>query len=365
MEYTFLTWADVHHDELGAKCVTLNDTIKVERDLFQRARDIKCDFTLFPGDRYLKREPRDEVKVMADRVMYDFVHKGSIPHYHLIGNHDWTDNTRRWHTAESLKWMNNVIIMDEAKTYGQDNVRIHALPADFEFDMSKYEVDPDCLNLFVFHDTVRGSWMNEEGTMKFDSGIELSAIDLPQWDFVIAGDIHIRQKFKLKNTHGGYLGSVVQRTRIDSNKSRGWTEMKAVKEPNRWSFQVNFVPTKNLFTRIQYGVDDKSTFEGLTFDASLFEDQFVEVKLSGDKINVDRIADDPGWKKLEKKLKPRKIEKLRAYETQQSNVVVDLTSSNGVMDDLSLYLESGFASLGALKSEVVTEAVNQLKNQEA
>jgi len=141
--------------------------------------------------------------------------------------------------------------------------------------------------------------------------------------------------------------------------------MKAVKEPNRWSFQVNFVPTKNLFTRIQYGVGDKSTFEGLTFEASLFEDQFVEVKISGDKINVDRIADDPGWKKLEKKLKPRKIEKLRAYETQQSNVVVDLTSSNGVMDDLSLYLESGFASLGALKSEVVTEAVNQLKNQEA
>jgi len=362
MEYTWLSWADTHHDELGAKCVTLKDTLMVERDALQRARDIKCDFTIFPGDRYLKREPRDEVKVMADRVMYDYVHNGNIPHYHLIGNHDWTDNSRRWHTAESLKWMNNVIIMDESKTYGQDNVRIHALPADFEFDISNYQVDPDCLNLFVFHDTVRGSYMNEEGTMKFDSGLELASIDLPQWDFVIAGDIHIRQKLNFKNTYGGYLGSVVQRTRADSNKERGWTEMKAVKESNRWSFNVNFVPTRNLFTRLQFGVDEKSTFDTMVFDPKLFEDQFVEVRLIGDKANVDRIADDPGWEKLKKKLKPRKIEKLRAYETQQSDVVVDLTSSNGVLDDLSLYLDSDFASLGRLKREIVTEAVNQLKN---
>ena len=362
MEFNFITWADIHWDELGAKCVTIEDTESVERAIFNRAKKMKCDFTLFAGDRYLKREPKDEVKVKADRVMYDLVHKGKIPHFHLIGNHDWTDNSRRWHTAESLKWMNNVVIMDEAKTYGLDNVRVHALPADFQFDINNYELDSDCLNLFVFHDAVRGSFMNEERTMKFDSGIDLSEIDIPQFDFIIAGDIHIRQKFNLKNTHGGYLGSAVQRTRADSNVARGWTEMKATREPSRWMFSVNFVPTKNLFTRLSMPVDPSTEFNKLSFSEEVFSDQFVEVKLVGLKEDVDRIADDPGWKKLHKKFLPRKIEVLRAYETQQSDVVVDLTSSTGVMDDLDLYLDSKFSSLGNLSKESVMDALENLRS---
>lgn len=362
MNFNFITWADIHWDELGAKCVTIEDTDVVERAIFERAKKLKCDFTIFAGDRYLKREPKDEVKVKADRVMYDYVHKGKTPHFHLIGNHDWTDNSRRWHTAESLRWMNNVIIMDEARTYGLDNVRVHALPADFEFDFNNYQIDSDCLNLFVFHDMVRGTYMNEEKTMQFDSGIEISAIDIPQFDFIIAGDIHVRQKFSLNNTHGGYLGSTVQRTRADANADRGWTEMKVGKELNRWKFSVNFVPTKNLFTRMRFDVDNSFEFDKMVFEKGLFEDQFVEVKLVGSKENVDRVADDPGWKKLHKKFLPRKIEVLRAYETQQSDVVVDLTSSNGILDDLNLYLESKFSSLGNLNKDSVIEVVSKLKN---
>ena len=105
--YKFIVWADTHWDKLGAKCVTLDDSEVVERAIFERARTGNFDFTLFAGDRYLKREPSDETKVRADRGIYDLVHKGGKPHFNLIGNHDRVDNTMKWHTAECLKLFNN------------------------------------------------------------------------------------------------------------------------------------------------------------------------------------------------------------------------------------------------------------------
>ena len=358
--YKFIVWADTHWDKFAAKCVTLDDTDKVERAIFERAKSGGFDFTLFAGDRYLKREPDDETKVRADRVLYDLVHPGNIPHYHLIGNHDWVDNTRKWHTAESLKILNNVHVMDESKTWKYKNARIHALPADFEMNMSNYEIDPSCLNLFVFHDMVIGTFMNEDHTMSFESGMPLSDIDCPEFDFVLAGDIHIRQPFPFKNTLGGYLGSVVQRTRADSNRERGWTEMIFTKTGSGWDHNIKFVPTKNLFTRTSFSVDETTQMKDLKLEKSDAEDQLVEIKLVGDKMHVDRIADDPGWYKLEKKLKARKIEILRAYEAQQSEVVVDLTSSVSSVGDLELYLESSFSSVGFLKKEDILETVRTL-----
>ena len=50
----FIAWADTHWDKLASKCVTLEDTEKVERAIFERARTGGVDFTLFAGDRYLK-----------------------------------------------------------------------------------------------------------------------------------------------------------------------------------------------------------------------------------------------------------------------------------------------------------------------
>ena len=359
--YKFIVWADTHWDKLGAKCVTLEDTDVVERAIFNRAKNGGFDFTLFAGDRYLKREPDDETKVRADRVMYDLVHTGNIPHYHLIGNHDWVDNTRKWHTAESLKILNNVNVMDVSDTWAFKNVRIHALPADFSFDFSNYKVDPNCLNIFVFHDTVIGAYMNEEKTMAFESGLPLGEFDRSEFDLVFAGDIHVRQQFNLKNTRGGYLGSVVQRTRADSNKERGWTEIVATKIGDKWNFDIKFVPTKNLFTRTAFAVDENTQMRDLHIEQSDIQDQFVEVKLVGNKAAVDRIADDIGWQKLAKAYNARKVELLRAYQAESSEVVVDLTSSNTVLGDVELYLDSDFASVGQLNKEDILAVVQKLQ----
>ena len=359
----FIAWADTHWDKLASKCVTLEDTEKVERAIFERARTGGFDFTLFAGDRYLKREPDDECKVRADRVIYDHCMKSDIMHYHLIGNHDWVDNSRRWHTSESLKMHRKLLVMDQAATYRHGNVRIHALPADFPMDMSKYEFERDTLNIFVFHDTVAGTYMNEEKSLKFEHGMSLEEFDKKEFDIVLAGDIHIRQPFQLVNTHGGYLGSVVQRTRADAGVPRGWTEVTAENMGDGWTFEVKFVPTKNLFTRVSFQVDRDSQFKDLVIPKEDVVDQLVEVKLVGDKADVDRIAEDPGWALMEDHFKARRIELLRAYQAQESELVVDLTKSDSTSGDLELYLESQFASIGNLNREEILQTVKELSGE--
>jgi DNA repair exonuclease SbcCD nuclease subunit len=359
----FIAWADTHWDELGAKCVTIEDTDSVERAIFEKAQKESFDFTLFAGDRFLRRDPKDEVKTKADQVVYDLVHNGTVPYYHLVGNHDFSDNTLTWHTSNSLKMFKNTTVMDEAKTYIGPNVCIHALPADFTYDKNNYSVNPDLFNVFVFHDTVLWSKMNESGSMLFTSGFDLSSVDVPEFDLVLAGDVHIRQPFALKNTRGGYLGSVVQRTKADSNCQRGWTEVIAQKTKKGWVCETQFVPTKNLFTRKVFTVDSNTKFSDLKFDIDEVRDQFVEVKLLGDKKDVDNLANNKGWEDLEKTMFARKIEILRAYESQQSEAVVDLTSSVTVDGDIDLYLKSSFASLGNLKAEDILTVLKNIRKE--
>lgn len=364
--YKFIVWADTHHDKLAAKCVNLQDTIEVEKAIFQRAISGGFDFTLFAGDRYLKREPDDEVKVNADKIIFDLVDKGKIPHFHLIGNHDWVDNSLRWHTSESLKRFRNVCVMDEVCTYRHKNVAIHALPADMQLDLKLYEeINSNELNIFVFHDTVVGTYMNEERSLKFENGMRTEEFDVPQFDIVFAGDIHIRQPFDLKYTKGGYLGSVTQRTRADANYERGWTEIVATNMGSGWTFDVKFVPTKNLFTRVTFQVDSATQITDLNIPKKDVKDQLVEVKLIGDKANVDRLAEDIHWKTLELNQGARRVELLRAYQAEQSEVAVDLTKSDTPVGDLELYLDSEFSSIGTLKREAIVEALTKLSEVSA
>lgn len=360
----WIAWADVHHDSLGARCVTIDDTTLIEEAIFKRAAEIQANFTIFPGDRYLKREPIDEVKVKADKILHDYVHKGSIPHFHLVGNHDWVDNTMKWHTGEAMKMFHNCVVMDRSSTHLLgDNVAIHALPADFEMDIKNYEIDPGRLNIFVFHDAVRGCFLNEAKTQTYDSGLDLASIDLACFDLVMAGDIHVRQQLPFKNTWGGYLGSVCQRTKADANTERGWTEFTATRtSPTaKWTFESKFVPVRNFFTRVSFLVNEGTKPTDLIIPEKDMIDQLVEVKLGGDKKDVDRIADDPYWKAFGIKSHVRHLDILRAYETQQSDKVVDLTASDSIIGDVELYIDGNFSNLGGLTASQIIDKVAELR----
>ena len=366
----FAFWADIHHSYQASKCLTLEDTVKIEKSIFDYSIANNFDFVLFGGDRFLNREPKDEVKTQTDRIYKDFS-KSGILSYHLIGNHDWTTNAMQWHTSMSIGDLPNVILMDYPNTYlGPDGkgFRIHSLPANFAFNKDFFSIDKSDLNIFVFHDILTGSYRNDDrspNNVFKDGKISLEDIDDPDFDFILAGDIHVPQRFNLKNVKGwGYVGSTLQRNRGEANHDRGWLEVEAHYNGVEWDFDVKFHKSRNFFSRYTFNVSSESTYEGISrrIPEDSVEDQLLEIKLIGSKADVDRIADNDKWSNFEDLCMARRVEIVRAYEAVKNEVSIDMTSSNSLSDDLGLYLDSGFANIGNLKSKDLFKFLKDLDN---
>jgi hypothetical protein len=92
----------------------------------------------------------------------------------------------------------------------------------------------------------------------------------------------------------------------------------------------------------------------------MITNQVVEVRLTGNKENVDRIAEDPRWANYVEMYLARKVDVLKAYEIEQNEVVVDMSGSNSMLDDLGMYIKSGFVNLGGLQAEKLVDLVRQL-----
>jgi len=365
----FIAYSDIHYDRLGAKCVTLEDCEQVERSVHERM-NAGFDFSIFCGDRFLKREPEDEVKTRADRVLFEGLsYRSPRPHFHLIGNHDWVTRSKQWHTSESLRCddeadysINDFMhLLSKPSTVSYEGVNIHALPAGFEMDMSVYDIDPKALNLFIFHDMVTGCKLDDDGRVLAESGISLASIDRPEFDLVLGGDIHVPQRLPFKNTRGGYVGAVLQRTRADANCERGWMEVTATKEASgKWEFDIDFVPVRGFFTKFSFEVDESSKFEGLIIDETRIVDTHCEVELIGSRADVDRIANDPRWENYNTYYNVRNLMLTRKYKVEKQEAVVDMSESHGVMDDLNMYLDSGFVDIGNLPREGIVGVVNSV-----
>lgn len=357
--YRFIVYADIHYDRKAARCVTVEDCATIESALHRRALE-GFDFTLFCGDRFLRREPEDEIKTIADRTLIGSVcSRQGCPHFHLIGNHDWVGNGMKWHTSESLRGMPNIQIMDEAKTYGFNGVLIHALPAGFHFDFDKYQIDKEKLNLFVFHDMAIGA--KTEAGHVFTEGVSIGDIDLPEFSAVFAGDIHLPQKFNFSNTIGGYVGSVLQRTMADALSPRGWLEVTATRSFSGWDINLEFIPTRNLFSRYEFQVSENTRYEDCVIDETYLSDCMINIVLSGDKVEVDRVADDPRWANYRDYYNVRGIEISRNYVLAKSEKIVNLDKSNSLIDDAKIYLESGFSSTGNIDPNGILAVVEKLK----
>lgn len=358
----FLVYSDIHHDRLAARCITLRDTLAIEQAVHQRVVEGQFQFSVFCGDRFLKREPEDEVKVKADRALADALwERVGIPHYHLVGNHDWTKNSREWHTSESLRALPNLIVLDKPMTIDGETYAINALPADVPFDMGNYVQYKGRFNLFLFHGIVKGSFMEDDGGRTFQDGIDAHEIDRPEWDFVCAGDLHVPQQLPFQNTRGGYVGSVLQRTRADADRQRGWLEVTATRKGGGWEVHTDFVPTRNFFHRETWEVGPETQYSDIQIDDALVNDVAVEVRLVGKRADVDRVADDNRWKNYTDILMARSVEIIRDYQVEQNEAVVDMSASQSILDDLELYLKSGFADIGNLSRSKLFETLQRIQ----
>jgi DNA repair exonuclease SbcCD nuclease subunit len=338
----------------------LEDCEGIERQVRDRMVCGSFDFAIFCGDRFLKREPEDEVKTRADRLLQCM--SPSVPHVHLIGNHDWVSKAMNWHTSESLAGLSSkLVVLASPQSVSYGIVGIHALPSGYVMDMSKYQINKQYLNVFIFHDMIQGCKLDDNGKVIAGTGMRLSDIDRPEFNLVFGGDIHIPQKLPFKHTQGGYVGAVLQRTRADADCERGWLEVTADQTSTGWHADIEFVPTRNFFTRLAFDVDDSTQFENLTVDSQKVEDLAVEIELRGTKVNVDRLAGDSRWNNYLEYHNARSISILRKYKSVQKEAVVDLSETSGVLEDLHAYIDSGFVDLGTVSKQNLFKILEEVK----
>jgi len=347
----FIVYSDIHHDKLSSRCLSINDTVNIENNVHKYARENQAEFVIFCGDRFFLRDPIDEVKTKADWTLLNNMMYANYKQYHLIGNHDWVNKSMRWHTSESLRVCNNIVIMDSPQTYAVNNsILIHALPSGYNFNIDNYNINKNFFNIFVFHELVIGCYLDSTGKYTSTNGIKLEDIDRPEFDFVIAGDNHIPQQFAFQFTKGGYAGSVCQRTKNDIDSSRGWLDID-VEYNNEYNIKTKFITTREFFKRVSINVDENTSFSKIIDVVDGIEDVLLEIELIGDKEHVDNLANNEKWKNLEFWGTIRNLDIVRNYNVEKTEVMVDMSKSHSINDDLDIYIDSGFVNLGNISKD--------------
>lgn len=219
----------------------------LQLDDFERVWDRVCgyalehrpDAVLFLGDRFRARQPRDNIRALADRQLRALAdiqarHGGQV--VCLVGNHDrYSESVDSGNTYTTIDIFHdvlpNVTVVREPGTYpfsqGAVDWRFHALPTGYRYDATKYVPDPVLINVFAFHGLVQGAYYDPKGDVEIDKDAVVSLADLDDraWDLVLGGDVHIPQKFRLTKTVGGYVGATLRLTETDANDWRGFLDI--------------------------------------------------------------------------------------------------------------------------------------------
>lgn len=233
-----LAFSDIHFCS-SWPLVALVDFVAVHDRITQYATEFQPDVVFFCGDRFRARQPKDHVREAADRCMRQLAqaqaqHGGLV--VALVGNHDcYGESVGSGNTYSSLRVfgdvMPNVIVVREPGTVPikiptpREDCLVHALPSGFAYDRANYGPDPKKINLFVFHGLLRGAVFDTGGDVKIEEGLSLADLDDPSWDLVLGGDVHVPQRFDLKHTSGGYVGSTLRLTAAAADDKRGFLDV--------------------------------------------------------------------------------------------------------------------------------------------
>lgn len=146
-----------------------------------------------------------------------FERLGEILPVHVIaGNHDiWAKKSNEVTSIDSLKWIPNVAVYKEPKTFNWGDKEVLLMPwrRDTEHERETLEEFPNS-NIVFCHSEVRGIKLNK----KVDNfhGVEASTYD--RFDAVYSGHIHYRQRRgKLR-----MVGTPYELTRSDMDNTKGF-----------------------------------------------------------------------------------------------------------------------------------------------
>lgn len=225
----FLCYSDIHHHEY-TNGLTGDDVVNVEKQFCHLVETLKPDFWCFLGDRFVSRNPLDISKFKSDTAI-KALNDLNIPGIIVPGNHDqYYKSGSRGNSYQHMKTLykeslQNIKILDQKQTYqirlnDRRLVSVHATPAGYENDPTRFNLSLDEVNILLYHGMVKDSrYVNG---MAAEDGTEPKTLDLPV-DVVICGDNHKFQELPgFKNTLGWYVGAPMQHNWGDSDDVRGF-----------------------------------------------------------------------------------------------------------------------------------------------
>ena len=321
----------------------LDDFEQVANRICQYTAEHKPDVVLFLGDRFRARQPRGEIRVVADaalrRLAYVQAEHGGLV-VCLVGNHDRvSESVGAQDSYEHIRLFHdvlpNVTVIREPGTYpfsqGAVDWLFHALPTGYQYDATKYQSDPSRINVFGFHGLVGGAYFDPKGAVVIENGtvVSLADLDSSAWDVVLGGDVHIPQKFRLTRTVGGYVGATLRLTEADVNDWRGFLDVSVEKGKVEITRVDGGGP---WFAAVQLGVDP-ATWP----DPALLAGAIVIATLKGTAAELRAIPDVRVRLHFEG---ARIVRVHRRFDHEAPAFIPAITAASTPLDDAVAYIRS-------------------------
>lgn len=225
---SFLCYSDIHHHEYQ-NGITGEDVERIEEQFYQAVRELKVDFWINCGDRFLSRNPHDISRLRADRALKR-LNDLDIPGFIIPGNHDqWTKNPYGGHSLRYVEIyphdLQNVHVFDQSGPYEfavrGTPVCIWGVPSGQEVPAFPNTIHSKDFHICAFHGMVRGSLF--QNGMEAPEGLDAHSLDHPVLDFVVGGDNHRHQRLTgFSHTMAYYVGAPMQHNWGDAGAERGF-----------------------------------------------------------------------------------------------------------------------------------------------
>ena len=269
------------------------DFIQRLRDIVDTALEREADLVIFAGDAFKTRDPNPTYqRELARQVMR--LAKAGVPIVLLVGNHDIPVIANRASSVDIFRTLEvpNVIVgrkeelhriqtrrgviqvgtapwpqrarllqMDESRNLNAEQLdQLLATTVADELQHLAAQVDPGLPAVLTGHFTVSGARFGSERSVMIgqDVVINLSALNLPAWDYVALGHIHKHQDLNPGNYPSVvYSGSLERIDFGEEFEPKGFCWVNVLRGETTWEFVS--VPARRFIT-----IDADATQDGET-----------------------------------------------------------------------------------------------------
>lgn len=253
--------------------------------------------TIWLGDML---DTKEVIRGKCLNTWIEYFQSSKLQHIVIVGNHDWFNLECKAHSLESLKLLNNVIVVDELTVYN----KMYFLPYIHDQDKLNVELEKIPKDSIVFGHFEIKDFDFGNGRM-CDNG--MSATSLVKYERVISGHFH---KYQQKGNFT-YLGTPFSQSFGESNQKKFLA--KYTIDTN----MVNLIETQ-FPKHLTYTINcDKTQSIALVNDPK----DYVRVVLSGSQENIDKAK---AYNTINNEVKV--IEK--STDEFDNQIIIDDTSDN-------------------------------------